>query len=131
MNVIPLYQAARPDQPAWFARASCANHPNPDLWFPERGADQREAKRICATCPVRSECADYGLTQRHGIWGGLSERERRRVRRTRGHITATCPECGDQFDAPFGGPRPVYCGDVCRLIVRRRRHIESRQRRSR
>ena len=56
-----------------------------DLFFPERGASTRRAKAICDGCPVRGECLDYALAhgEKFGIWGGLSERERRRVRRER------------------------------------------------
>jgi WhiB family redox-sensing transcriptional regulator len=58
---------------------------DPDLFFPERGASTREAKAVCRGCEVRDECLEYALDQgeKFGIWGGLSERERRRVRRQR------------------------------------------------
>jgi WhiB family redox-sensing transcriptional regulator len=50
---------------------------------PEKGGSTREAKRICAMCDVRSESIDYALEndERFGIWGGLSERERRKLKR--------------------------------------------------
>mgnify|MGYP000160797370 CR=1 FL=1 len=58
---------------------------DPDLFFPERGASTREAKEVCRGCIVRLECLEYALTngEKFGIWGGLSERERRRLRRQR------------------------------------------------
>ena len=58
---------------------------DPDLFFPERGASTREAKAVCRGCEVRGECLEYALAhgEKFGIWGGLSERERRRVRRQR------------------------------------------------
>ncbi len=58
---------------------------DPDLFFPERGASTREAKEVCRGCVVREECLDYAITngEKFGIWGGMSERERRRVRRAR------------------------------------------------
>lgn len=70
----------------WQDQAACTGMGN-DLFFPERGdpnADTAAAKAVCAGCPVRQECADYALTNRltFGIWGGLSERERRRLRST-------------------------------------------------
>ncbi|MBL3698912.1 WhiB family transcriptional regulator [Leucobacter luti] len=67
---------------AWQADALCAQT-DPEAFFPEKGGSTREAKRICETCEVRSECLDYALEndERFGIWGGLSERERRRLRR--------------------------------------------------
>jgi WhiB family transcriptional regulator, redox-sensing transcriptional regulator len=51
--------------------------------FPEKGGSTREAKRVCLSCEVRSECLEYALAhdERFGIWGGLSERERRRLKR--------------------------------------------------
>jgi WhiB family redox-sensing transcriptional regulator len=59
----------------------------PNYFERRRQKDAREAvaKRICATCRVRSECLDYALTNRetHGIWGGLNEMERRAVLRRR------------------------------------------------
>ena len=57
----------------------------PDLFFPERGASTREAKSVCAGCEVKDDCLEYALVngEKFGIWGGLSERERRRLRRQR------------------------------------------------
>jgi WhiB family redox-sensing transcriptional regulator len=51
--------------------------------LPRRGESTREAKAVCATCPVRRPCLDYALQWDHlcGVWGGMSERERRQVRR--------------------------------------------------
>ena len=58
---------------------------DPDLFFPERGASTREAKEVCRGCVVREDCLEYALAngEKFGIWGGLSERERRRLRRAR------------------------------------------------
>jgi len=66
----------------WQDRALCAQT-DPEAFFPEKGGSTREAKRICQGCEVRSECLDYALAhdERFGIWGGLSERERRRLKR--------------------------------------------------
>jgi WhiB family redox-sensing transcriptional regulator len=68
--------------PDWQERALCAQT-DPEAFFPEKGGSTREAKRICSGCEVRAECLEYALAQdeRFGIWGGLSERERRRLRR--------------------------------------------------
>ncbi len=54
-----------------------------EIFFPEKGGSTRAAKRVCAACTVRSECLEFALEtdQPHGIWGGMSERERRRLRR--------------------------------------------------
>lgn len=66
----------------WQSDALCAQT-DPEAFFPEKGGSTREAKRICESCEVRSECLDYALEndERFGIWGGLSERERRKLRR--------------------------------------------------
>ena len=66
----------------WQQQALCAQT-DPDAFFPEKGGSTREAKRICISCDVKSECLEYALGQdeRFGIWGGLSERERRRLKR--------------------------------------------------
>ena len=65
----------------WADRANCAGC-DPDLFFPDRGASLAEAKAVCAGCVVRDECLEYALAagERFGVWGGLSERERRRIR---------------------------------------------------
>jgi WhiB family redox-sensing transcriptional regulator len=70
------------DEQEWQERALCAQT-DPEAFFPEKGGSTREAKRICSGCEVRAECLDYALAhdERFGIWGGLSERERRRLRR--------------------------------------------------
>jgi WhiB family transcriptional regulator, redox-sensing transcriptional regulator len=67
---------------AWQDRALCAQT-DPEAFFPEKGGSTREAKKVCRACEVRSDCLEYALThdERFGIWGGLSERERRRLKR--------------------------------------------------
>jgi WhiB family redox-sensing transcriptional regulator len=67
---------------AWQDQALCAQT-DPEAFFPEKGGSTREAKRICVGCEVKQECLEYALLQdeRFGIWGGLSERERRRLKR--------------------------------------------------
>jgi WhiB family redox-sensing transcriptional regulator len=69
---------------SWRKRGACRGM-DPDLWYPEMGATSREGKRICAGCPVREECLEYALAKRErfGIWGGESERARRRILRRR------------------------------------------------
>lgn len=67
---------------AWQEHALCAQT-DPEAFFPEKGGSTREAKAVCQSCEVREECLQYALDhdERFGIWGGLSERERRRMRR--------------------------------------------------
>lgn len=71
----------------WRERALCAQT-DPNSFFPDKGGSTREPKKVCLFCPVRTECLDWALTferenshSLHGIWGGLSERERRKLRR--------------------------------------------------
>lgn len=68
--------------PEWQERALCAQT-DPEAFFPEKGGSTREAKKICVGCDVKSECLEYALAhdERFGIWGGLSERERRKLRK--------------------------------------------------
>ena len=112
--IVPLTQVeVRPedmDDLGWQDRALCAQT-DPEAFFPEKGGSTREAKRVCRSCDVRAECLEYALEndERFGIWGGLSERERRRIKREAGlalalrdyghtgHLTVilprACPRC--------------------------------------
>ena len=64
--------------PYWRSSAVCAQT-DPRLFFPGKGGGVNPAKRVCRGCPVQAECLEFGLHERYGVWGGLSERERRRV----------------------------------------------------
>lgn len=81
--VIDLLKALKEKQ-GWQSKANCMGV-DPDLFFPERGASTKEAKEVCRGCVVKDECLEYALSnsEKFGIWGGMSERERRRVRRSR------------------------------------------------
>jgi WhiB family redox-sensing transcriptional regulator len=70
---------------AWQADSLCAQT-DPEAFFPEKGGSTRDAKKICTSCEVRSQCLEYALhnDERFGIWGGLSERERRKLRKRAG-----------------------------------------------
>jgi len=78
------------DTTDWKSRANCMGV-DPDLFFPERGMSTREAKEVCRGCVVREDCLEYALAngEKFGIWGGLSERERRRIRRARAMVRRT------------------------------------------
>ena len=76
---------AKPDlDTGWKDLSNCLGV-DPDLFFPERGASTREAKEVCRGCEVRIDCLEYALQngEKFGIWAGMSERERRRIRRQR------------------------------------------------
>jgi WhiB family transcriptional regulator, redox-sensing transcriptional regulator len=76
--------AAQPDpsNEPWYERAVCPQT-DPEAFYPKKGGSTREAKRICRGCPVIDQCLQWALDndERFGIWGGLSERERRRLKR--------------------------------------------------
>ena len=76
--------AGRADQD-WRAYALCARS-NPELWFAVGALEHKYAKKVCRECPVRNECLAYAMEAPidHGIWGGMTERERRRYRRLAG-----------------------------------------------
>ena len=68
----------------WMTRGRCINVP-PAIFFPSDGAGVEVARKICAECPVKQECLEHALVNRidHGVWGGCSERERRRILKRR------------------------------------------------
>jgi len=68
--------------PAWHQHAACRGM-GTDLFFPTSGESCTAAVAVCNRCPVRLDCREAGLTELHGIWGGLPEKRRRVVRRTR------------------------------------------------
>ena len=82
--LVATHRFSGSDERRWQEEANCLGV-DPDLFFPERGASTREAKEVCRGCVVREACLEYALTngEKFGIWGGMSERERRRLRRAR------------------------------------------------
>lgn len=68
----------------WQTHARCAEV-DPEIFFPERGGSSKAARSVCNVCLVRSQCLEYALNNKEqfGIWGGTSERERRRLRKER------------------------------------------------
>lgn len=75
----------------WMATGLCRVEP-PATFFPSDGVGVEIAKRICADCPVKVPCLEYALENRidHGVWGGTSERQRRRILKKR-KSTTTIP----------------------------------------
>jgi WhiB family redox-sensing transcriptional regulator len=69
---------------SWMAKGRCRNM-DPAIFFPSDGVGVLQAQRICAACPVKVPCLEYALANHidHGVWGGASERERRRILRRR------------------------------------------------
>jgi len=79
-----LIEALAVEDLSWQDYSNCRGG-DANLFFPERGASTRKAKSICTSCEVRTECLEFAISQgeKFGIWGGLSERERRRIRKER------------------------------------------------
>ena len=85
MGEMLILPATEPEEMSWQERALCAQT-DLESFFPEKGGSTRDAKKVCLTCEVQTECLEYALEndERFGIWGGLSERERRRLKRAAG-----------------------------------------------
>jgi WhiB family redox-sensing transcriptional regulator len=68
----------------WRERALCAQT-DPEAFYPDKGGSTRDAKRVCKSCEVTAECLAFALAhdERFGIWGGMSERERRKIKKDR------------------------------------------------
>ena len=80
---LPVLHTDEHGAPAWQEFAECVSYAGRVDFFPARGESVRDAKEVCAGCTVRRECLDFALRMKvaHGVWGGLSERERRTLRR--------------------------------------------------
>lgn len=79
------YAKKEPDEAIhWQESALCAQT-DPDIFFPEKGGSTAPATSICSQCEVRAECLEYAISNdiRHGIWGGMSDNDRRRISRER------------------------------------------------
>ena len=68
------------EEAGWQERALCAQT-DPESFYPEKGGSTREAKKVCLSCEVVGKCLKYALenNERFGVWGGLTERERRKL----------------------------------------------------
>lgn len=86
------------DEP-WMEDALCAET-DQEAFFPDKGGSTRSAKSICQRCGVRAECLEYALAhdERFGIWGGMSERERRPllVERRKARLAAQQAQANNQ-----------------------------------
>jgi len=103
--------------PWWWFAGLCAQT-DPELFFPEKGGSTRAAKAVCTGCPVRAQCLEHALAhdERFGVWGGTSERERRRLKHAG---TATSPTNAPQPAAQQPDvPGPVV-GKVDEVVVAR------------
>lgn len=128
-------------QAAWTADAACQGLDIPTgrvsedgmevetIFHPLKGGSTRQAKKICASCPVRVECTDDAIAtpagQDFGIRGGLTQRQRAEMRRSG---TPTCPDCGADTELNARG-RALLCDD-CRATRRRATHERHDRRRA-
>ena len=125
MNQPFLIPAPRPE---WRERALCAQVGD-DLWYPEPGGSSaRAAKVICRQCEVRAECLREAIDndEAFGIWGGLTEYERRRFKR--GDITDLTLRCRNGHDVSELGAGKTGCRRC--EIDRRARELAARRRRA-
>ena len=69
---------------SWRDRSACRGI-DPEIFYPPSDEEAEAAKEVCAACPVRQACLEHALTtrEREGVWGGTTERERRRIVRQR------------------------------------------------
>jgi hypothetical protein len=123
-------RATPPEHEPWMDLAVCATT-DPDLFFPEKDMPAEPAKRVCAGCPVAGKCLDYAIVNRidHGVWGGKSVLERRRIGGGRGRhhnpglVAAVERLVGaglmDVEIAPLVGVSSTHVGRVRRRIQQR------------
>lgn len=107
---------------SWKLQARCRDA-DPELFFPDKGAPVREARALCNVCPVREECLQHALDndETFGIWGGLTLRERRRLKSGGDSPIdkeeyepppgARCQDCG----VYIGSLSPEWCDDCLEL----------------
>lgn len=92
MNLAEMLQ-----RPAWMADANCRGM-DPELFFPSQGENTQNAaaKAVCRACDVQAECLAYAVNngERFGVWGGLAENQRRKLRRECGVSERRAAECG-------------------------------------
>jgi WhiB family transcriptional regulator, redox-sensing transcriptional regulator len=82
IELIAMMGEPQPSEEEWPSRAVCSQT-DPEAFYPEKGGSTKDAKKVCLGCPVTKECLQWALDhdERYGVWGGLSERERRRLKR--------------------------------------------------
>ncbi len=107
---------------SWREQAACRTV-EPDVFFPERGESVAAAKRVCAGCPVRDECLEFAeeTLQKFGVWGGLSERQRRMRRKGREMF---CEGCGAPISLTAQGRWCAACRAPAKAEYARKRRRE-------
>lgn len=109
----------------WQSQGLCVGE-DQEIWFPSNDTDAETAKQICRVCPVKSECRDFAIRHRepHGVWGGLSETDRRRLKRngtTMLERRCTCCDRIFEFDSTAQKRLPRLCPSCIRFTPEGRR----------
>lgn len=112
----------------WRTKALCAQV-DPEMFFPDKGGSTKDAKRVCLNCEVRAECLDDALAtdDRFGVRGGLSERERRKLKqqltpRPPRARPVTAAQCGTEAGAKAHAARHEKACDACKQAATLARH---------
>ena len=128
-RILKRYDEDVPKTPAFFKDAKCKGM-DPEFFFPEKGAIAAP-KKICANCPVQLDCLDYAVENRieFGVWGGVSQRQRLRLYKTRDYsefIPRQCKAeaCRGMFIAP---PGQETCSSKCIGVLRFERISKEKQ----
>ena len=118
---------------SWMAQGACRGQ-DPSTFFPSRTEPEKvkQAKAVCAGCPVKDSCLEWALyyNERDGVWGGVSARKRRLMRReaiTESRALILCGECGKEF---VGAPQSTLCSEECRDVRRKESRRKYSQRKS-
>jgi hypothetical protein len=80
------------DEIQWQTHANCHGRPDVEFFPPPNAGISAEVRRVCGSCPVRRDCLNFALKygEWHGIWGGLTEKERRELAKKIVHNRAPC-----------------------------------------
>ena len=107
MSPTDLYER----RPSWQAAAACRGM-DPAIFFPERGSNATKAKAVCEGCSVSTQCADAGMMDPHGVWGGMAYRDRQAHRqhigitRRRSEAVPVCGEVSGHWAHRTAGEKP-------------------------
>jgi WhiB family redox-sensing transcriptional regulator len=112
IDAVPIDEIPYDDINGWMPYSLCAQS-DPEAWFPEKGGSTREAKKICGGCPVRDQCLKWALAtdERFGVWGGLSERDRRKLRKKAAQGAPAAGPVDDDCDGEEDD-RPTVAAEV-------------------
>lgn len=104
--------------PDWMRDALCAQT-DPEIYFPDKGGMTKAVKRTCLACDVREECLTYALDNgiKFGVWGGLSEHQRQKLRPGG---PDTCEICHGPMEQSRNKSRR-YCSEPCATTAHNRR----------